>query len=271
MSVNWVISASGNSGLDIYIYQEIFTLADFQNLTFFNTDYIWFKRKLCPSTCPTGSYTCPGPSGNGNNNKTVLLCDTFHQTSRRGLRPPGWRQVKNTKFNQYLPVLLTRPPGWPQVKNTKFNQYLPVLLTSLNMSGSRFRKLIMFWMWRHHDAWHNGLILMTASNANSWPDVANHVTRLWQAGKYGKFLTADHGMMTSSNGNIFRITGHLCGEFTGHRWILTQRPVTRSFDVFFRLCLNKQLSKQSWGWWFEMLSRPLWCHCNGRAMGRITV
>ena len=27
-------------------------------------------------------------------------------------------------------------------------------------------------------------------------------------------------MMTSSNGNIFRVTGHLCGEFTGHPWIL---------------------------------------------------
>ena len=27
-------------------------------------------------------------------------------------------------------------------------------------------------------------------------------------------------MMTSSNGNIFRATGPLCGEFTGHRWIL---------------------------------------------------
>ena len=26
-------------------------------------------------------------------------------------------------------------------------------------------------------------------------------------------------MMTSSNGNIFRVTGHLCGELTGHRWI----------------------------------------------------
>ena len=26
-------------------------------------------------------------------------------------------------------------------------------------------------------------------------------------------------MMTSSNGNIFRITGHLCGAFTGDRWI----------------------------------------------------
>ena len=26
-------------------------------------------------------------------------------------------------------------------------------------------------------------------------------------------------MMTSSNGNIFCVSGHLCGEFTGHRWI----------------------------------------------------
>ena len=59
--------------------------------------------------------------------------------------------------------------------------------------------------------------------------------------------------MTSSNGNIFRVTGHLCGE---------QGPVTRSFDVFFDMCLNKRLNKQSWGWWFETPSRPLWCHCN---------
>ena len=41
-----------------------------------------------------------------------------------------------------------------------------------------------------------------------------------------------------------------------------QRPVTRSFDVFFDLCLNKRLSKQSWGWWFETLSCPLWRHRN---------
>ena len=36
----------------------------------------------------------------------------------------------------------------------------------------------------------------------------------------------------------------------------------RSFDVFFDLRLNKRLSKQSWGWWFETLSHPLWRHCN---------
>ena len=55
-------------------------------------------------------------------------------------------------------------------------------------------------------------------------------------------------MITSSNG--------IC-EFPA------QRPVTRSFHVFFDLRLNKQLSKQSWGWWFETQSRPLWLHCNG--------
>ena len=42
-----------------------------------------------------------------------------------------------------------------------------------------------------------------------------------------------------------------------------QRPVTRSFDVFFDLRLNKQLSKQSRGWRFETLPRPLWRHSNG--------
>ena len=39
-------------------------------------------------------------------------------------------------------------------------------------------------------------------------------------------------------------------------------PVSRRFDVFFDLRLNKRLSKQSWGWWFETLSRPLWRHRN---------
>ena len=47
----------------------------------------------------------------------------------------------------------------------------------------------------------------------------------------------------------------VAGEFPA------QRPVTRSFDVFFDLRLNEWLSKQSWGWWFETPSRSLWRHC----------
>ena len=49
-----------------------------------------------------------------------------------------------------------------------------------------------------------------------------------------------------------------------------QRPVMRSFDVFFDLRLNQQLSKQSWGWWFEASSRSLWRHCNGNLCGSTT-
>ena len=63
-------------------------------------------------------------------------------------------------------------------------------------------------------------------------------------------------MMTSSIGNILRVTGPLCGEFP------TQKPVTRSSDVFFDLRLNKRLSKQSQSWWFETPSCSLWRPCN---------
>ena len=74
----------------------------------------------------------------------------------------------------------------------------------------------------------------------------------------------------------------LCGEFTGPQWTPRTKGQWRgalmfsliyvwisplknrdwSFDVFFDLRLNKGLSKQSWGWWFETQSRSLWRHCN---------
>ena len=88
-------------------------------------------------------------------------------------------------------------------------------------------------------------------------------------------------VMTSWHGNVFPIIGPfwtwwrhqmetfsallaLCagdspvsGEFP------SQRPVTRSFDVFFDLRLNKRLSKQSWGWWLETPPCSLWRHRYG--------
>ena len=69
-------------------------------------------------------------------------------------------------------------------------------------------------------------------------------------------------MMTTPNGNIFRVTGPLCGEFTGPGEFPSQRPVMRSFDVFFDLRLNERLSKQPWGWWFETPSWSLLRQCN---------
>ena len=68
-------------------------------------------------------------------------------------------------------------------------------------------------------------------------------------------------MMTSSNGNIFRVTGHLCGEFTGPRWI----PRTKASDAelwCFLWSAPERLSKQSRGWWFETQSCSLCRHCS---------
>ena len=43
----------------------------------------------------------------------------------------------------------------------------------------------------------------------------------------------------------------------------SQRPVTRSFGVFFDMRTNERLSKQSWGWWFETPWLSLWRHNSG--------
>ena len=52
-------------------------------------------------------------------------------------------------------------------------------------------------------------------------------------------------MMTSSNGNIFAWLAFCAGNSPVTGEFHSQRPVTRSFDVFFDLRLNKRLSKQS--------------------------
>ena len=101
------------------------------------------------------------------------------------------REVWWTSSRSYTVLFLSR-----DVKNTKFNQYLPVDMTSLTVSNSRFRKPVMFWKWCRHGvalwrhgriAWHNCLLLVAASNVSCWADVANHVTWLWQAGDTENF------------------------------------------------------------------------------------
>ena len=114
------------------------------------------------------------------------------------------------------------------------------------------------------------------SNHKSCDNELMHTLYWWISARQQYFRYYSNGdaavlhryfMMTSSDENIFRVTGPLCGEFTGPGEFPTQSPVTRSFDVFFDLRLNKPLNKQSWGWWFETLSRSLWRHRNVGYLG----
>ena len=67
-------------------------------------------------------------------------------------------------------------------------------------------------------------------------------------------------MMT--NGNIFRVTGPLWEELTGHRWIPLTKASGAELWCFLWSALSKGMSKQSRHRWFETPSRPLWRHCN---------
>ena len=92
------------------------------------------------------------------------------------------------------------------------------------------------------------------SNSENWVIVACWCSAWWR-----------HQMETSS-ALLALCAGNspATGEFP------TQRPVSRSFDLYFDLRPNKQLSKQSWGRWFETLSRPLWRHRNGTRSSMLT-
>ena len=63
--------------------------------------------------------------------------------------------------------------------------------------------------------------------------------------------------------NIFRVTGLCAGNSPVTGEFPAQEPVTQCFGVFFDLRLDKRLSKQSLGLWFETPLCLLWHHCNG--------
>ena len=107
--------------------------------------------------------------------------------------------------------------------------------------------------------WWTGDARSWASVGMMWPEFPHSESHVGR----DNFNVGYPCMMTSSNGNIFGVTGALWVEFTAIGEFSSQRPVSRSCDVFFDLCLNKRFSKPSRRRWFEMPSRSLWRHCNG--------
>ena len=135
--------------------------------------------------------------------------------------------------------------------------YWSMIVVIWGLGWSRFLKIS--YMYRNNDSskrskTQSKIFIIMHRNSLKWIVVVFHMFRTSQR-------NIQSYMMTSSNGNIFCVTGPLYGEFTGHMWIPRTKPVTRSFDVFFDLRLNKRLRKQSGSWWFETTSRPLWRHC----------
>ena len=105
--------------------------------------------------------------------------------------------------------------------------------------------------WRHHDSvWWLGFCMIKGVSAGIW--------LLYMAHSRARYLSVHHDDVIRWK-HFPRYWPFVRGI---HRWIPSQRPETRNFDVFFDIRLNKRLSKQSWGWWFDTPSGPLLRHCN---------
>ena len=144
--------------------------------------------------------------------------------------PPGYCRPHDGPINLAIRVIIA--PRHPVVTS----QFICDIWWRYEMDYWPFVKGIHRWP---VDSLHNGTIIRsfdlslmsvwTSCSINRWFLVISDVILM---------QTILLSMMTSSNGNNFRVTGHLCGEFTGPRWIPAQRPVTRSFDVFIDLRRN---------------------------------
>ena len=139
-----------------------------------------------------------------------------------------WIKMQNLSFMKtHLKMLSVKwqpfCPGWDELKPSSAG---PVYIWDLNLVIT--------------------LLKMSPQCSQCWA-ISRHSANPWW-----------HHQMETFSALLALCPGNspVTGEFPG------QRPVTRSFDVFLDLPLNKRLSKQSWGWWFETPSASLWCHCN---------
>ena len=145
--------------------------------------------------------------------KIVVLCDTAHQISRgesadRMTTQQFYflsRDIKTTKFNQYLPVVLAgcrKYASWKNSPHFPSDAYMrrkflyfsyrsrgrPTKQCQANTPESRnVLNVTSPWYRIMTSYWHSILFIITANNVNCWADVANRVARLWHVGDAGNF------------------------------------------------------------------------------------
>ena len=154
-----------------------------------------------------------------------LLCHTFYSIlfySILRLAPteficlhifPGLFRIK--LYNLQMRVIADFAGHWRQISCGKVN------LSEVDWFALRptFRGQVGFFLrsCRFIETYRQAVYLYNIYIWHVSPHLSCHDTcQIW------KWFT-----MTSSNGNIFRVTGPLWGEFTGHRWI----PLTKASDT----------------------------------------
>ena len=105
--------------------------------------------------------------------------------------------------------------------------------------------------------------LSNSSHCKQFDDGMPINQKYWIYGYWSfQWMNGDHSWWRHQMETFSALLAICAGNSPAPGEFPAQRPGTRSFDVFFDLRLNKRLSKQPWGWWFETLLCPFWRHCN---------
>ena len=130
--------------------------------------------------------------------------------------------------------------------------------------------------WRHHTREYHSVLYCSRTHScslgKSFPSSTIH--SICQCLECGALILTWHAVYPVSTHNCYALWRHPMEVFSallalcaGNSPVIdefpSQKPVTWDFDVFFDLCLKKQLNQQSRRWWFETPSRWLWHHCSG--------
>ena len=127
---------------------------------------------------------------------------------------PGWRQAI-IRTNGGIMLIQTLGTNFSEIFNEIHSFSLKKCIWKCNLwNGSHFVSTSM--CYRKYSSW--------CLSQRVQLTISQHWSLHWLC---AKLMTDVNVMMTSSNGNIFRITGPLCREFTSHRRI----PRTKASDV----------------------------------------
>ena len=167
-----------------------------------------------------------------------LACHLSHNTPHIPSRYNNEQTTKQTKAinNSYIYINISCKCDTNRAGHFTLDAYASRPVACLFIGAIRLRMV---------DRWFRvnfkGIMMSTSINItghNNWYSWWRHQMEIFSA------------LLAICAGN-----SPVTGEFP------SQRPMTRSFHVFFDLRLNKRLSKQSIRRWFVTPSHSLWCHC----------
>ena len=158
--------------------------------------------------------------------------------SGNGLRPTRRQAIAWTNDDLTINSVLWEQTSRPCSQNTIFiskNAFESVVCKMAAILSGHRCLLVLYWFGGQHylntysDIKNNVSVSVCMIKFLLW--LRHHQSTIHFNAKCFKLLSKSisfaNNMMTSSNGNIFRVTGPLCGEFTGHRWI----PLTKASDA----------------------------------------